>query len=73
MLAHIHSRLDDEAGLRQVLVDDIKRAHRRKTLQPTRLPIGVAAIDGKTIWCDKKEAKRSVAGRTGRAPARFGA
>ena len=53
-LAHIYSRLDDEAGLRRVLIEDIKRANRRKALQPTRLPIGVAAIDGKTIWCDKK-------------------
>lgn len=54
-LAHLFSRLDDEAGLRRVLIDDIKRAHRRKALQPTQLPIGVAAIDGKTIWCDKKK------------------
>lgn len=51
-LAHLFARLDDEAGLRQVLIDDIKRAHRRKALLPTRLPISVAAIDGKTIWCD---------------------
>jgi len=53
-LAHFFARLDDEVGLRQVLVDDIKRAHRRKALQPVGVPIGVVAIDGKTIWCDRK-------------------
>jgi predicted transposase YbfD/YdcC len=50
-LAHLIARLDDEAGLRQVLVEDVKRAHRRKALQPVGVPIGVVAIDGKTIWC----------------------
>jgi predicted transposase YbfD/YdcC len=53
-LAYLFKRLDDESALRQVLVQDILRAQRRKALQPTRLPIGVAAIDGKTIWCDSK-------------------
>jgi len=54
-LAFLVARLDDEAGLRQVLVQDIKRAHRRKALEPVGVPIGVAAIDGKTIWCDRKQ------------------
>lgn len=53
-LARLYSELDDEAGLRQVLVEDIYRAHRRKALEPSTLPIGVAAIDGKTIWCGRK-------------------
>ena len=54
-LARLFSRLDDEAGMRQVLVDDIKRARRRKALEPTELPINTVAIDGKTIWCDRHE------------------
>jgi len=49
-LARFFSRLDDEEGLRQVLVDDIKRAKRRKALEPVTLPISVLAIDGKTLW-----------------------
>ena len=53
-LARLLSRIDDEAGLRRVLVEDIKRAHRRKALQPDRLPISVTAIDGKTIWRGRK-------------------
>jgi len=53
--AHLYGRLDDETGLRDVLIGDVKRAHRRKALQPSRLPIGVAAIDGKTIWCGRKQ------------------
>ena len=53
-LAHLYARLDDEVGLRQVLVEDIKRAHRRGALEPAGLPIGVVAIDGKTIWCGRK-------------------
>jgi hypothetical protein len=56
-LARLYGRLRDETGLRQVLVDDIKRAHRRKALEPTQLPIGVVAIDGKTIWCGRKPVK----------------
>jgi predicted transposase YbfD/YdcC len=52
--ARYFSRLRDEAGLRRVLVDDIRRAERRKALEPTRLPINLVAIDGKTIWCGPK-------------------
>jgi hypothetical protein len=54
-LANLFSRLDDEPGLRDVLVADIRRAHRRKALEPTELPISTVAIDGKTIWCGRKE------------------
>lgn len=54
-LARFFSRLDDEAGMRQVLIDDIKRARRRKALEPSALPINTVAIDGKTIWCDRHE------------------
>lgn len=54
-LANLYARLDDEAGLRQILIDDIKRARRRKALEPTELPITAVAIDGKTIWCDRHE------------------
>jgi predicted transposase YbfD/YdcC len=54
-LANLYARLADEAGLRQVLIDDIQRARRRKALEPTELPITAVAIDGKTIWCDRHE------------------
>jgi predicted transposase YbfD/YdcC len=54
-LARFYSRLDDEAGLREVLVKDITRAERRKALEPTELPLTTVAIDGKTIWCDSFE------------------
>lgn len=54
-LANLYARLDDEAGLRQVLIDDIQRARRRKALEPTELPINTVAIDGKTIWCGRHE------------------
>lgn len=54
-LARFFSRLDDETGLRDVLIGDIKRAQRRKALEPTALPINAAAIDGKTIWCGRHE------------------
>ena len=53
-LANLYARLDDEAGLREMLVEDIRRAHRRKALEPSELPINTVAIDGKTIWCDRK-------------------
>jgi predicted transposase YbfD/YdcC len=56
-LAAFFTRLRDEAGLRQVLVDDIKQARQRKALEPTELPISAAAIDGKTIWCGKHAVK----------------
>jgi hypothetical protein len=55
-LANLYARLDDEAGLRRVLVGDIQRARRRKALEPTELPISAAALDGKTIWCGRHEA-----------------
>lgn len=54
-LARLFARLDDEAGLRQLLIDDIQRARRRKALEPTQLPINAVAIDGKTIWCGRHE------------------
>jgi predicted transposase YbfD/YdcC len=54
-LASLYARLDDEAGMRHILVADIKRAQRRKALEPTELPITAVAIDGKTIWCGRKE------------------
>jgi hypothetical protein len=54
-LAALYSRLADETGLRGVLVDDIRRARRRKALEPTELPITTVAIDGKTIWCGRHE------------------
>lgn len=48
-------RFANEAGLRQVLVDDVKRARRRKALEPTTLPVNVVSLDGKTIWCGKRK------------------
>jgi len=54
-LANLYAHLDDEAGLRDVLIDDIERARRRKALEPTRLPFNAVAIDGKTIWCGRHE------------------
>lgn len=54
-LARFFSKLDDESGLRKLLIDDIKRAMRRKALEPTELPIRTAAIDGQTLWCDDHE------------------
>lgn len=54
-LARLYARLDDEAGLRSNLVEAIHRAKRRKALEPIDLPIGVLAIDGKTIWTGHKE------------------
>jgi predicted transposase YbfD/YdcC len=54
-LANLYARLDDETGLRKLLVEDINRARRRKALEPTELPISAAAIDGKTIWCGRHE------------------
>ena len=54
-LANFYARLDDEAGLRAVLIEDIKRALRRKALEPTELSISAAALDGKTIWCGRHE------------------
>jgi hypothetical protein len=53
-LASLLTRLDDEDGLRRVLLSDIRRAERRKALEPTRLRLNVVAIDGQTIWCGKK-------------------
>ena len=66
-LARVVSRVDDEAGLRENLVDAVHRAKRRKALEPTHLPIGVLAIDGKTIWTghkaiDDDACQRSVQG-----------
>ena len=49
-LARLYAHLDDEEGLRQVLINSIKEAKRRKSLEPTELPISMVAIDGKTIW-----------------------
>ena len=54
-LANLFARLDDETGLRNVLVQDIQRARRRKALESTEIPINAVAIDGKTIWCDRHE------------------
>jgi predicted transposase YbfD/YdcC len=54
-LANLFARFDDESGLRDILVRDVHRAHRRKALEPTELPISAVAIDGKTIWCGRKE------------------
>jgi len=54
-LARFYSRLEDEAGLRNVLVEGIQRARRRKALEPTALPVTAVAIDGKTLWCDRHE------------------
>ncbi len=54
-LANPYARLDDEPGLRAVLIEDIQRALRRKALEPTELPIHAVAIDGKTIWCGRHE------------------
>lgn len=54
-LAHLLTKLGDEAGLRQALVDQIRRAERRKALAPVRLPINMVVIDGQTIWCSNKE------------------
>jgi len=54
-LANLYARLDDEAGLRSALIEDIKRARRRKALEPTELPVNAVAIDGKTIWCGRHE------------------
>jgi len=56
-LCDFWSRFTNEAGLRQVLIDDVKRARRRKALEPTTLPIHVASLDGKTIWCGKRKVK----------------
>ncbi len=39
---------------RQVLVRQIRSAERRKALEPTRLPINLIAIDGKTIYYGPK-------------------
>jgi predicted transposase YbfD/YdcC len=54
-LARLFGQIDDEAGLRSLVVQQMWRAHRRKALQPTSLPIGVAAVDGKTLWCGKAD------------------
>lgn len=54
-LARFFSKLDDESGLRRLLIDDTIRAVRRKALQPTELPIMTVAIDGQTLWCDDHE------------------
>ena len=54
-LARFYARFDDEPGLRNLLVEDIQRARRRKALEPTALPVTTVAIDGKTIWCGKHQ------------------
>jgi hypothetical protein len=54
-LARLFSSLDDEAGLRACLVEDIRRAQRRKALAPVGVPVSVAAIDGQTIWCSRQK------------------
>jgi len=45
----------DEDGLRRALVDQVRRAERKKALAPVRLPINMVAIDGQTLWSGDKE------------------
>ena len=65
-LARVFSNLEDEAGLRDVLVAEIKDARRRKALEAQRLPIHTAAIDGKTLWCGRRPDPKSVRDRRSR-------
>jgi hypothetical protein len=53
-LARLLARLKDEAGLRNALIGQIRRAERRKALEPVRLPINMVVIDGQTLWCNDK-------------------
>ncbi len=53
-LARILGKLGDEEGLRRVLVGQVRRAERRKALEPVRLPLNVVMVDGQTLWCSDK-------------------
>jgi len=48
-LSDLISRLDDQE-VRDVLHAQVHEEMRRKALRPVGLPIGVLAIDGKTVW-----------------------
>lgn len=50
-LARLLPQLTDERGLRQVLISQIRRAERRKALEPARLSINMVVVDGQSIWC----------------------
>lgn len=54
-LARLLAKLRDEAGLRRALIGQIRRAERKKALEPMRLPINMVVIDGQTLWCSNKE------------------
>jgi hypothetical protein len=54
-LARLLAKHRDESGLRQVLVGQIRRAERKKALEPVRLPINMVAVDGQTILSSKKK------------------
>lgn len=54
-LARVLSELTDEAGLRRLVVRQIREAERRKALEPVRLAINMVMLDGQTIWCSNKQ------------------
>ena len=54
-LALFVSRLTDERGLRQCLVNQVRAAERRKALVPVRLPINMVVVDNKTVWCSRSK------------------
>lgn len=45
----------DPAQLRDMLHRQIRGEWRRKALQPDRLPLGLAAVDGKALWSDREQ------------------
>ena len=45
----------DPSQLREALIRLIRGEWRRKALQPDRLPLGLAAIDGKALWSDREQ------------------
>jgi predicted transposase YbfD/YdcC len=53
-LARVLSELTDEAGLRKLVVRQIRDAERRKALTPVRLAINMVMLDGQTLWCSDK-------------------
>lgn len=54
-LSRVIAELRDEAGLRDVLVRQIRNAERNKALDPARLSINMVAIDGQTVLCSDKK------------------
>jgi hypothetical protein len=53
-LAYFWGKHRDEAGLRKVLVSNVRALERKKALDPVRLPIHMLVIDGQTIWTGDK-------------------